>query len=203
MPLTVTGQTGAHFDAKAVDFFEKKVRPVLVSNCYTCHSASTNSKGGLRVDDRNGLIVGGNGGSAVVPGHPEDSLLIKAVAQSDQDLKMPPKKRLSAQQVADLTRWIKDGAAWPEVGQAAPASYMLSTKYEELRKEHWSWQPLKETRPPIVHDLRRRRRPWSRLAPSSRRCATNPRGAHPAPAAGRNARLPGRTSTSSRTSSRS
>jgi len=153
MPLTVTGQTGAHFDAKAVDFFEKKVRPVLVGNCYTCHSASTNAKGGLRVDDRNGLIVGGNGGSSVVPGHPEDSLLIKAVAQSDQDLKMPPKKRLSAQQVADLTQWIKDGAAWPEVGQAAPASYMLSTRYEKLRKEHWSWQPLKETRPPIVHDL--------------------------------------------------
>jgi Protein of unknown function (DUF1553)/Protein of unknown function (DUF1549)/Planctomycete cytochrome C len=141
------------FDAKAVEFFEKKVRPVLVSNCYTCHSANTNAKGGLRVDDRNGLIQGGNGGSAVVPGHPENSLLIKAVAQSDQDLKMPPQKRLSAQQVADLAQWIKDGAGWPEVGQAAPASYMPSTKYERLRKEHWSWQPLKETRPPVVHDV--------------------------------------------------
>lgn len=96
MPVAATGQNASHFDAKAVEFFEKKVRPVLVSNCYTCHSASTNTKGGLRVDDRNGLLQGGNGGSAVVPGHPENSRLIKAVEQSDEDLKMPPKKRLSA-----------------------------------------------------------------------------------------------------------
>ncbi len=58
------------FDAKAVEFFEKKVRPVLVSNCYTCHSASTNAKGGLRVDDRNGLIMGGNGGWPSCPDIP-------------------------------------------------------------------------------------------------------------------------------------
>ena len=153
MPAAAMGQTGSHFDAKAVEFFEKKVRPVLVGNCYTCHSADTNSKGGLRVDDRNGLLQGGNGGSAVVPGHPESSLLIKAVEQSDDDLKMPPKKRLSAQQVADLAQWIKDGTAWPEVSQAQPTSYMSSTKYERLRKEHWSWQPLKAAQPPIVHDV--------------------------------------------------
>ncbi len=66
-----------------MEFFEKKVRPVLVGNCYTCHSASTNAKGGLRVDDRNGLIQGGNSGPAVVPGKPEESLLLQAVRHED------------------------------------------------------------------------------------------------------------------------
>src|SRR5262249_2540402 len=66
-------------DAARVEFFEKKIRPVLVANCYTCHSANTNAKGGLRVDDRGGLVQGGNSGPAVVPGQPEKSLLIQAV----------------------------------------------------------------------------------------------------------------------------
>src|SRR5688572_26599965 len=63
----------------AVDFFEKKVRPILVGHCNNCHSADTNAKGGLRVDDRNGLIQGGKRGAAVVPGQPEKSLLLEAV----------------------------------------------------------------------------------------------------------------------------
>src|SRR5215218_1332232 len=101
-------------EAALLAFFEKKVRPVLAENCYNCHSASTNAKGGLRVDDRNGLLQGGKSGPAVVPGHPEKSLLIQAVRQEDS-LKMPPKTQLSAEQIADLTQWIKDGASWPEV----------------------------------------------------------------------------------------
>ncbi len=68
-------------DAAAVEFFEKKVRPLLVANCYTCHSADTNSRGGLRVDDRNGLLTGGSRGPAVVPGKPDESLLIQAVTR--------------------------------------------------------------------------------------------------------------------------
>ncbi len=124
------------FDAQSVELFEKKVRPLLVNNCNNCHSASTNSKGGLRVDDRNGLLQGGNRGPAVVPGDPANSLLIQAVIQTDDELKMPPKKRLSANEIAVLTQWVKDGAAWPEVDAGA----LLSTrnpKYDKLRKEHW------------------------------------------------------------------
>src|SRR5437870_4428224 len=100
----------------ALDFFEKKIRPVLVENCYNCHSANTNSKGGLRVDDRNGLTVGGGRGPAIVPGQPEKSLLMAAVRQTHDKVKMPlaPAKRLNEEQIADLSRWIKDGAAWPK-----------------------------------------------------------------------------------------
>ena len=89
-------------DGAAVEFFEKKVRPLLADNCYNCHSANTNAKGGLRTDDRNGLLQGGNSGPAVVPGKPEESLLLQAVRHKDGAPKMPPKKRLTAREVAVL-----------------------------------------------------------------------------------------------------
>src|SRR5262245_61602763 len=97
-PAPAWGQAAPRDEAARVEFFEKKVRPLLVSNCYNCHSASTNSRGGLRVDDRNGLVIGGGRGPAVVPGHPEKSLLIKAVHYADKKLQMPPKKQLSDEQ---------------------------------------------------------------------------------------------------------
>jgi hypothetical protein len=139
------------FDPKSVDFFEKNVRPLLVSKCHNCHSASTNTKGGLRVDDRAGLVQGGNRGPAVLPGDPENSLLMQAVRYTDEDLKMPPKKRLSDDEIAILSKWVKDGAAWTQVDASALAS-RPSPKYDRLRKEHWAWQPLKVTAPPAVRD---------------------------------------------------
>ena len=137
--------------ATQVEFFEKKVRPILASNCYNCHSATNNSMGGLRVDDRNGLIQGGGRGPAVVPGDPEKSHLIQAVRQTHDDLKMPPKKQLTDEEIAALTKWIADGAAWPE--PKLPASLGKSAaEYEKLRKEHWAWQPLMQARAPQVRD---------------------------------------------------
>jgi cytochrome c553 len=134
-----------------VAFFEKKVRPLLVENCYICHSAETNSKGGLRVDDRNGLIQGGNSGAAVVPGDPESSLLLQAVQHADGVAKMPPKKKLTEEQIADLTQWIKEGAAWPEV-KVPTAIGKPNAHYEKLRNEHWAWQPLGPATVPTVQD---------------------------------------------------
>lgn len=136
--------------AEAIAFFEKKVRPVLVKACNNCHSADTNSRGGLRVDDRNGLITGGNSGPAIVPGHPEKSLLITALSHGDEKLKMPPKQKLSDEQISDLTKWVKDGAAWPEVRVAVPSK--PDARYEKTRKEHWAWQPLSRPTVPTVKD---------------------------------------------------
>jgi cytochrome c553 len=151
-PRPVSGEASPRQDA-AVEFFEKKIRPVLVGNCYTCHSADTNSKGGLRVDDRNGLLQGGNGGPAVVPGKPEESLLLLAVRHEEGAPRMPPKRRLSADQIADVTKWIEDGAAWPTVaGAAAVGVGKPNVKYEELRKNHWAWQPLHPGLVPAVQD---------------------------------------------------
>ena len=151
MPLPAWSQRAGPDSPALVEFFEKKIRPLLADNCYNCHSANTNSHGGLRVDDRNGLIVGGGRGPAVVPGQPEKSLLLQAVRHTHKDVKMPPKKHLSDEQIGDLTRWIKEGAAWPRA--KLPASLAkINPEYARLRKEHWAWQPLRKTNVPVVRD---------------------------------------------------
>jgi cytochrome c553 len=136
----------------ALEFFEKKVRPTLVSRCYACHSAETKPAGGLRVDDRNGLLTGGNNGPAVVVGNPEKSLLLKRVTQHDDKKRMPrDSEALPAAAIADLTTWIKDGAVWPAV--SVPASFGRSrARYEAMKKEHWAWQPLTDPKPPAVRN---------------------------------------------------
>jgi len=152
-PLVGAAESPAQHSPAALEFFEKKIRPILVDNCYNCHSASTNAKGGLRVDDRNGLLVGGNAGKAIVPGKPDQSLLIKAVSYTDDKLEMPPKKQLTDQQVADLRQWIADGAAWPASQvDSGIAAGKPNPKYEKLKKEHWAWQPLKAVAAPSVRD---------------------------------------------------
>ena len=149
-PAAAWGQTSPA-EEPSVEFFEKKIRPLLAENCYTCHSADTNSRGGLRVDDRNGLLHGGESGPAVIAGKPEDSLLIRAVRYTDEDLQMPPKKQLTEAQVADLTRWIREGAAWPRV-PLPPEVGKPNPEYDRLRKEHWAWQAVGDVHPPSVRD---------------------------------------------------
>lgn len=144
--------TAANADEAAkVEFFEKRIRPILVSKCHTCHSAETNSKGGLRVDDRNGLIAGGGRGAAIVSGDVDNSLLIKAVSYTLPKLKMPPEEQLSQGQIDDLKKWVADGAAWPKV-EVPEHLGKHTADYEKLKKEHWAWQPLKDTKPPAVKD---------------------------------------------------
>ena len=136
----------------ALAFFEKKVRPILVSHCYTCHSADTKPSGDLRVDDRNGLLTGGKSGPAVVPGKPGASLLLKRITLADPKRRMPREgKPLSEQEVAVLRKWIKDGAAWPAA--AVPSSLgKPRPQYEKLKREHWAWQPLTNPKLPAVRD---------------------------------------------------
>ena len=90
-------------DSRSFEFFEKNIRPVLVERCYKCHSVQSETvKGGLLLDSREGLLKGGDAGPTVVPGNPEKSSLIRALRYVDQELQMPPKSRLTAEQVADL-----------------------------------------------------------------------------------------------------
>ncbi len=149
-PSPAVAKSPAHNDAAAVEFFEKRVRPLLVANCYTCHSADTNSHGGLRVDDRNGLLTGGSRGPAVIPFKPDESLLIKAVTRMGK-LKMPPERPLAEADVAILKQWIRDGAAWTRV-EAVASDRRIVADYAKLRKEHWAWQPLRDSKVPVVID---------------------------------------------------
>ncbi len=146
-----TAPESAKTDAAKLEFFEKKVRPILVNNCNTCHSAETNSKGGLRVDDRNGLITGGGRGAAVVPNDPAKSLLIAVVSHVDGKPKMPPEGKLEPQQIEDLKTWIAEGALWTPVEIPADLGH-YGEEYEKLRKNHWAWQPLTKPVVPSVSD---------------------------------------------------
>src|SRR5947209_2359106 len=90
------------------DFFERKIRPILVEHCYECHSAKAKRvRAGLLLDTRDGLRKGGETGPAVEPGRPDRSLLIHAVRFADDNLKMPPKGKLPATAIADLEEWVR------------------------------------------------------------------------------------------------
>src|SRR4051794_32632539 len=108
-------------NAEGIAFFEAKIRPVLIERCYSCHSAGSEKvKGGLRVDHRDGMVKGGDGGPSVVPGKPEESPLIEAIRYGDETLRMPPKTPLAPEQVADFEAWVRMGA--PDPRDSAPSA---------------------------------------------------------------------------------
>ncbi len=137
----------AEDDPKGIDFFEKKIRPVLVANCYQCHSASSKElKGELRLDTREGIRKGGEQGKAVVPGKVAESLLITALKHED-GLEMPPKEKLSDAIVADFVKWVEMGAPDPR----KPNSSTVGGKINILdARQWWSFQPPKQMPPPAV-----------------------------------------------------
>jgi cytochrome c553 len=136
----------------SAQFFEARIRPILVGHCYGCHSAETKPAGGLRVDDPNGLLTGGDNGAAVVPGDPDASLLIRRVSHQDPRQRMPREgDPLSTEEIADLSAWIRNGARWPALKVSASIS-RPKEGYEPLRREHWAWQPLTEPELPAVRD---------------------------------------------------
>ena len=98
---------------KALDFFETKIRPVLATTCYTCHSAEAKTRmGGLSLDTRNGIREGGLRGHAVVPGDVEASIILQAL-RYDGALKMPPTGKLPDEVIENFAKWVKMGAPDP------------------------------------------------------------------------------------------
>lgn len=134
---------------EGLEFFEKKIRPILADNCYACHGErSKKPQGDLRIDLMESLLRGGASGKpAVVPGDPEKSLLILAVRQTDAKLQMPPGDKLTPEQIKDLEQWIKMGAPAPKDKNAAAA---VSTYDWNEAKKFWSFQPVKSYEPPQV-----------------------------------------------------
>ncbi|GDY18760.1 hypothetical protein LBMAG56_01050 [Verrucomicrobiota bacterium] len=129
-----------------LEFFEKRIRPVLVNRCYECHSADAKKlKGGLALDTRDGLLAGGETGPAIVPGDPEKSRLIEAVRYQNRERQMPPKSALPADQIRDLEQWVKMGAPDP---RHQPAAKIAKREIDlEAGRKFWAFQPI--ANPPV------------------------------------------------------
>ncbi|MGF1579604.1 MAG: PSD1 and planctomycete cytochrome C domain-containing protein [Gemmataceae bacterium] len=137
-----------------LEFFEQKIRPLFAANCKKCHSSEgRRQRGGLTLDSRAMILEGGDNGPAIVPAHPDKSLLVKAVRYGDPDLRMPPKKKLSKQQIADLETWVKMGAPWPKTDKIAKKINRKGIDLQE-RAKHWSFQPIQRPTVPKVHDAK-------------------------------------------------
>ena len=140
--------------ASESDFFEKRIRPVLHERCVDCHGARK-QKGGLRLDSREAMVQGGDSGPALVPGDPEESLILKAVRHTDADLKMPPSKagpKLTDEVIADLAAWVKSGAPWT-ISKTPAAANAKDAFNLEARKQRlpWIWQtPRRQAVPEIA-----------------------------------------------------
>jgi hypothetical protein len=133
-------------------FFETKIRPLLIENCFSCHS-DKKQKGSLRLDSLAALKTGGDRGPVIVPGAPEKSLLIQAVGYADPDLHMPPKKKLSKVQIEDLTRWVRMGAPWPGTAVAVTEPAKSSEfKITDKDRAFWSFQPIRRPHAPQPKD---------------------------------------------------
>ncbi|MCP4887844.1 MAG: DUF1553 domain-containing protein [Planctomycetaceae bacterium] len=125
------------------DFFEARIRPLLVKHCVACHG-DKKQEGGLRLDSRDGWMRGGDRGAAVIVDSPGKSLLIQAVQYDDPDLQMPPAKKLAVNEIADLEAWVQRGATDPRREAATSSSVRMGV---EEAHAFWSFQPLKT---PIV-----------------------------------------------------
>jgi mono/diheme cytochrome c family protein/cytochrome c553 len=124
--------------------FEREVRPILEERCFECHGPDK-QKGGLRLDQKEGIFAGGDSGDpAVVPGKSAASALIKMVTSTDPDETMPPKgKRLAPEQIASIKRWIDDGAHWPQTHDANASATPSSEKevvISDADRQFWAFQ---------------------------------------------------------------
>ena len=142
IPLTVIVAVPTLFASEQSDFFEKEVRPVLAKNCFACHTAT--ALGNLSMTSGEALRKGGNSGPAIMPGQPDESLLIQAVAHTHPRLKMPPSGKLSDAEIGALKKWIADGAVWPD--SAAPKLPQPGQGYQITadQRAFWSFQPVKK-----------------------------------------------------------
>ncbi len=134
----------ATLDSAEIAYFERKIRPLLSEHCYECHSEDSDTvQGGLRLDSATGIAQGGDSGPVLVAGFPEQSLLVETILYDD-DIQMPPKGKLADHEIAELTGWVKRGAAFPPSNTASDTAAIRSLggiDYAEGRR-FWSFQPV-------------------------------------------------------------
>lgn len=147
---------GSHWPAEKVEFFESRIRPVLIESCYSCHNQAETTDGGLALDSRQGVREGGDGGPVLIPGDVHASRLPAILRHEIEGLEMPSGgSRLDDRVIADFERWIADGAADPR--DSPPSSAELSETLSwpatlDRRKSWWSFQPIRRPAvPPLAN----------------------------------------------------
>ena len=128
-------------------FFEERIRPVLAGRCFKCHGP-LRQESGLRLDSRESLLRGTDESPVVVPGRPEESLLIEAIGH-DRRIKMPPDSKLEPQAIADLARWVQMGAPWPDRPRR-PGEGLFQEGARSVARRHWAFEPITDPTPPEV-----------------------------------------------------
>jgi Protein of unknown function (DUF1553)/Protein of unknown function (DUF1549)/Planctomycete cytochrome C len=142
------GNVEKEIDDDQLAFFEKRIRPLLVNKCYACHASDAKEiEGELLVDSSAALRTGGSSGPAIVPGKPDDSLLIRAVRYADDNLKMPPDEKLSAMEIQDLEQWVRDGAPDP---RKKSTGYQRKQMDLAAARDFWSLRPIQAPSLPLV-----------------------------------------------------
>ncbi len=139
--LFCTAAAADELTREELNFFESKIRPVLIRECYGCHSnKSGNVRGGLKLDTRELMRIGGSTGPAVVPGKPDESWLYNAITH--QDFVMPPKRKLPQNVIADFKKWIEMGAPDPRETTVAKIQSTISKEdISTARDSFWAYQP--------------------------------------------------------------
>lgn len=146
-PAAVAAGEAKKPSPQAIQFFETKVRPVLIEHCFRCHGDIKRPRGDLRLDSRAAMLAGSERGPALVPGHPEKSWLIKAITHEDKELKMPESKKLPREHIENLTLWVKMGAPWPGGDKEVSVVRKGDQPITDKDRQHWSFQPVR--RPPV------------------------------------------------------
>jgi cytochrome c553 len=178
--------TGVLEADEGADHFEKHIRPVLATRCYGCHNGKMSApQGGLVVDSKEGLLRGGKSGApAIVPGKPDDSVLIRAIQHANKDLKMPPGKPLPKEQVDAFIDWVKMGAPDPRTGGVMPIAETPAYDWQ-AEKKHWAYQPVGDPQPPTIAAAEWSRTPVDRFV----KAKLDEKGLRPLPPASKRALL--------------
>ncbi|MEO1529471.1 MAG: c-type cytochrome domain-containing protein, partial [Planctomycetota bacterium] len=140
-------------NSKQLEFFETRIRPVLVEHCYPCHNSIETSDGELILDHRKALLAGGAGGKIVVPGNAKSSRLIAVMRHEIDGLEMPDGgPKLKEQVILDFEKWIDNGAFDPRDAPPSEEEFAEATSWEttlQRRKEWWCFQPIRASEPPV------------------------------------------------------
>ena len=154
--MSMTAQAAEPPTAAQLEFFESRIRPVLVEQCYECHNSAKKAEGGLAVDQRAALLKGGDGGKVIVPGKPAESRLLAILRHEVDGIKMPQgQAKLEKSVIADFEKWIAMGAPDPRDKPPSADELVQATSWDAIlqkRKKWWSFQPIRDLPPPAVRN---------------------------------------------------